>query len=149
MHQSCDVETASGGGAFLDDNLWRHHYAETMHGWQSLVGGGPYPAPPPMIPRYKYWQVIILMTDGLNTANRWYSDQSKIDARQQMPCNNVKAASITLYTVQVNTGGDTTSTLLQNCASSSDKSFLLTSANQLITTFQQIGTELSKLRIAQ
>ena len=33
-----------------------------------------------------------------------------------MTCNNIKAAGITLYTMQVNTGGDPTSTLLQNCA---------------------------------
>jgi hypothetical protein len=39
--------------------------------------------------------------------------------------------------------------LLQNCASSSDKFFLLTSANQIITTFNKIGTDLTKLRIAQ
>ena len=48
----------------------------------------------------------------------------------------------------MNTGGDATSTLLQNCASSSDKFFLLTSSDQIVTTFQQIGTELSELRIS-
>ena len=64
-------------------------------------------------------------------------------------CANIKAAGITIYAIQVNTGGDPTSTLLQNCASSSDKFFLLTSANQIITTFNTIGTNLTKLRIAQ
>jgi hypothetical protein len=44
--------------------------------------------------------------------------------------------------------------LLQNCAGSpgkypdSTKFFLLTSANQIVTTFNQIGTSLSQLRIA-
>jgi Flp pilus assembly protein TadG len=118
------------------------------HGWMSLVGGGPYPPPPLMDLNYKYSQVIILLTDGLNTQDRWYTSQSSIDTRQQMTCNNVKAAGITLYTVQVNTDGDPTSALLQNCASSSDKFFLLTSANQMVATFQQIGTNLSNLRIA-
>ncbi len=66
-----------------------------------------------------------------------------------MTCNNVKAAKITLYTVQVNTDGDPTSTLLKNCASTSDKFYLLTSANQMITTFTQIGTALSNLRVAK
>ena len=64
-------------------------------------------------------------------------------------CANIKAAGVTLYTIQVNTGGDPTSTLLKNCASSSDKFFLLTSANQIVTTFNAIGTNLTKLRIAQ
>ena len=72
-----------------------------------------------------------------------------------MTCDNVNAAGITLYTIQVNTDGDPTSTLLQNCAGSpgkypdTDKFFLLTSANQMVTTFNQIGTALSNLRVAK
>jgi Flp pilus assembly protein TadG len=119
------------------------------HGWMSLVGGGPYPTPPAMDPNYTYNQVIILLTDGLNTQDRWYTDQASIDGRQQLTCNNVKAARITVYTIQVNTGGDPTSTLLQNCASTADKFYLLTSSSQIVTVFNQIGTQLSKLRISQ
>jgi Flp pilus assembly protein TadG len=119
------------------------------HAWMSLVGGGPYPTPPAMDPNYTYQTVIILLTDGLNTENRWYTSQSSIDARQALTCANIKAAGITLYTIQVNTDGDPTSTLLQNCASSSDKFFLLTSANQIVTTFNAIGTNLSRLRISK
>jgi hypothetical protein len=63
-------------------------------------------------------------------------------------CANVKAAGITIYSVQVDTGGDPTSTLLQNCASDSTKFFKLTSADAIITTFNAIGTQLSQLRIA-
>lgn len=90
-------------------------------------------------------------SDGLNTQDRWYSSQSSIDARQQMTCNNIKAAGVTLYTIQVDTStpADPTSTLLQNCASSSDKFFLLTSANEVVTTFNTIGTNLSKLYVAK
>jgi len=119
------------------------------HGWMSLVGGGPYPAPPAMDANYKYTQVIILLTDGLNTQDRWYTSQSSIDARQQLTCNNVKAAGMTLYTIQVNTGGDPTSTLLQNCATDSSKFFLLTASSQIVTVFNQIGTQLSQLRISK
>ncbi len=117
-------------------------------GWMSLVGGGPLTAPS-MDPKYQYQQVIIMLTDGLNTQDRWYTNQSQIDARQQNTCNNIKAAGITLFTVQVNTGGDPTSTLLQNCATDSTKFFLLTSASEIITTFQTIGNSISKLHIAK
>jgi len=117
-------------------------------GWMSLVGGGPLTAPA-MDPTYQYQQVIILLTDGLNTQDRWYTNQSQIDARQQNTCNNIKAAGITLYAVQVDTGGDPTSTLLQSCATDSSKFFLLTSASEIITTFQTIGNNLSKLHIAK
>jgi len=117
-------------------------------GWMSLVGGGPFPVVP-LDANYQYQQVIILLTDGLNTQDRWYGDQASIDTRQSMTCDNIKAANIVLYTIQVNTGGDPTSTLLQNCASSSDKFYLLTSADQMTATFNTIGTNLTKLRVAQ
>ena len=125
------------------------------HGWMSLVGGGPYPTPPVEDPKYQYKKVIILLTDGLNTQDRWYTNQNQIDGREKITCDNINAAKIELWTIQVNTGGDPTSTLLKNCAGSSgkypdaDKFFLLTSASQIVATFQQIGTKLSNLRIAQ
>jgi Flp pilus assembly protein TadG len=118
-------------------------------GWMSLVGGGPFPTPPPKDPNYQYQQVIILLTDGLNTQDRWYTNQTSIDNRQAMTCTNAKAAGMTLYMIQVNTGADPTSTLLQNCASDASKFFLLTTANQIVTTFDQIGTALSSLRVAK
>ena len=117
-------------------------------GWLSLVGGGPFPAPPAMDANYIYQHVIILLTDGMNTENRWYTSQNSIDSRQQMTCTNVKAAGMVVYTVQVNTGNDPMSTMLKNCASSPDKYFLLTSSDQMVATFQQIGTALSNLRLA-
>ncbi len=115
-------------------------------GWQSLTAS-PFTVPP-LDPNYKYNHVIIILTDGLNTEDRWYTNQSSIDAREQKTCDNIKATGVTIYTVQVNTGGDPTSALLQNCASDKTKFFLLTSSTQIITTFNQIGTQLSALRLA-
>jgi len=115
-------------------------------GWQSLTNA-PFTVPP-MGGYYKYRQVIILLTDGLNTRNRWDNSAPPIDAREKLSCENIKAAGIEIYTVQVNTGGDPTSTLLQNCASGAANFFLLTSADQIVTTFDSIGTELSQLRVA-
>jgi hypothetical protein len=125
--------------------------------WQSLAGGGPLSAPA-LDSNYQYQQVIILLSDGLNTQDRWYGDGSNIstsvDARMydsggNGTCANIKAAGITIYTIQVNTGGDPTSTLLKNCASDAKKFFLLTSANQMVATFNQIGTNLSNLRVSK
>jgi hypothetical protein len=127
-----------------------------MHGWMSLVGGGPYPAPPPIDTNYVYNQVIILLTDGLNTQDRWYTDQTAIDTRQQLACDKInRPANITLYTIQVNTGGDPTSTLLQTCAGSpgvypdTNKNFVVTASSGIGTVFNQIGKQLSQLRIAR
>ncbi len=119
-------------------------------GWQTLSLTGPFPAPA-KDPNFLYQQVVILLSDGLNTQDRWYGNGSSwsqsVDNRQALLCANVKAAGVTLYTIQVNTGGDPTSSILQSCASSSDKFFQLTTANQVISTFDAIGTALSKLRL--
>jgi Flp pilus assembly protein TadG len=126
-------------------------------GWQSLVGGGPLTAPA-KDSNYTYSDVIILLSDGLNTLDRWYGngsvtntsvDNRMYDSSGAGTCANIKAASITIYTIQVNTDGDPTSTLLKNCASDASKFFLLTSATQMVTTFNQIGTALSNLRVAK
>jgi len=116
-------------------------------GWMSLTGGGPFTVPP-KDSNYQYENVIILFTDGLNTQNRWYNSQSSIDARQQVTCNNAKAAGVTIYAIQVNTAGDPTSSLLQNCASTTDKFFLVNSSGGIAAVFNQIGSNLSKLRVA-
>jgi Flp pilus assembly protein TadG len=123
-------------------------------GWQSLVGGGPLTAPAED-PNYQYQRIIILLSDGLNTADRWYSQQTPVDNRMYQKgsgagtCANIKAAGITIYTIQVDTGGDPTSTLLQNCASSSDKFYLLTKASDISVAFNKIGTDITKLRVAK
>src|SRR5262249_3709753 len=126
-------------------------------GWQSLVGGGPLVAPA-KDPNYVYQTIIILLSDGLNTADRWYGDGShtstQVDARMYDSsttlgtCKNIKDSGVVIYTVQVNTNNDPTSTLLRNCASTTDKFFMLTSANQIVTTFNTIGTNIAKLRLS-
>jgi hypothetical protein len=123
--------------------------------WQSLVGGGPLTAPVKSS-NYNYKEIIILMSDGLNTANRWSNDQATIDKRMYDPsnggagtCANIKAAGIDIYTIHVNTDGDPMSTLLQSCASGTDKFWMITSAADLTTVFNKIGTNISRLRVAQ
>jgi len=98
---------------------------------------------------FKYTEVIILMSDGLNTQNRFSHDQADIDARELITCTNAKNAGIVIYTVQVNTGGDPTQDVMKKCASSPDKFTEIKKANQLVSTFSSIGTALSNLRLAQ
>jgi Flp pilus assembly protein TadG len=118
-------------------------------GWQTLTQGVPFSAPA-LDPNYQYQQIIILLTDGLNTQDRWYTNQSSIDARQQITCNNVKAAGIILYTVQVNiNNADPYSNLLKSCASDANKFFMLTNADQIVTTFDTIGTSLAQLHLSK
>ncbi|ERF82524.1 pilus assembly protein [Bradyrhizobium viridifuturi] len=133
--------------------------------WQSLLVGGPLNTPAEDS-NSTYNRVIILLSDGLNTEDRWpdYGDGSSqasgnpIDARQTLQCQNLQAAKdskgapmFTIYTIQVNTSSppDPTSTVLKNCASTPDKFYMLTSSSQIVTTFNTIGTALSKLRLAK
>jgi Flp pilus assembly protein TadG len=152
MASLVDSMTASGGTNQPIGLVWA---------WQTLAGGGPFTVPVKDT-TYTYNEVIILLSDGLNTQDRWYGSGSSVstsvdhrmyDTNGTGTCANIKAAGITIYTIQVNTGGDPTSTLLRNCASNttgtSDHFFLLTSADQLVTAFQTIGTNLTKLRVAQ
>lgn len=118
-------------------------------GWLTLGSGAPFNAPAKDTANYTYREAIVLLSDGLNTQNRWYSSASQIDARQKILCDNAKAANITIYTVQVNTGGDPTSAVLQYCASGTDKFFLVTDPNQTVSVFNSIGQSLAKLRVAK
>jgi Flp pilus assembly protein TadG len=120
--------------------------------WQTLQQSAPFNAPAEDS-NYTYTKAIVLLSDGLNTMDRWYGNGStqspQVDARQQLLCDNIKAAGVTIYTIQVNTGGDPTSTILQSCASGSSNFFMLTDASQVISTFNSIGTSLTKLRVSK
>ena len=124
-------------------------------GWQSLTQGAPLNAPAEDA-NYTYKKVLIVMSDGLNTQDRWPSYgngqnqyNGAIDARQKIQCDNIKANGVIIYTMHVNTNGDPTSTVLQYCASGSDKFSTVTSSSQIATAFSAIGTSLSKLRVAK
>jgi len=114
--------------------------------WQTLTQGQPMNAPVED-PKYTYKKVIILISDGLNTESRHSDRQSDIDSRQALLCNAVKAAGITLYTIQVNTGGDPTSSVMRSCASTTDKFTLMANPTQLLTTLSDIGGQLTRLRL--
>jgi Flp pilus assembly protein TadG len=96
--------------------------------------------------------VIILLSDGLNTQDRWTGDggdqDSGTDARMAAICTNAKAAGVTIYTVFVDLNNTTgNSAPLQSCATDSSKYFHLTTANQIITTFNVIGHQITQLRV--
>ncbi|MGO3934849.1 TadE/TadG family type IV pilus assembly protein [Rhodopseudomonas pseudopalustris] len=127
--------------------------------WMSLQQGNPLNTPA-KDPNYKYTDAIILLSDGLNTMDRWpdYGDgqrqfDGKIDARQKLLCDNIKLPDSNgkrpvVYTIQVNTTGDPESTILRYCADGGNF-FATTTASGIGTAFAQIGSSLSKLRIAK
>jgi Flp pilus assembly protein TadG len=89
-------------------------------------------------------KVIILLTDGDNTQNRWSTSQTSIDNRTKLACANVKAANVMLYTVRVINGN---ASLLQQCATKSDMYYDVQDAAQLSAVFSTIAQNLANLRI--
>jgi Flp pilus assembly protein TadG/uncharacterized protein YegL len=111
--------------------------------WQTLSPVAPFNAPAAAADLDK---VIILMTDGDNTQNRWSSTQSVIDARTQRACTNAKADNIKLYTVRVIDGN---ASLLQGCASKPEMYYNVQQAVQLNSVFSAIAQNLANLRISK
>jgi Flp pilus assembly protein TadG len=121
-------------------------------GWQSLsTTNGPIMAPA-KDSNYQYRDYIVLLSDGLNTQNRWSTTDTAIDARQELLCANVKGDTqnpVTVFTIQVNiNNADKASQVLKDCASPGQYQ-MITSASQTADAFQNILTQISKLRVSK
>jgi Flp pilus assembly protein TadG len=113
-------------------------------GWHALTGGEPLPQGSPPAPDKD--KVIVLLTDGDNTQNRWSQSGSSIDQRTALACTNVKAANIKLYTVRVIDGD---ANLLRTCASKTNMYYEVSQASQLNSVFSSIAQNLANLRISK
>ena len=112
-------------------------------GFQLISAVAPFNAPAPAPDLDK---VIVILTDGTNTQNRWSSTASAIDARTQKACDNIKAANIKLYTVRVMDGN---ATLLKGCATNPNMYYDVDQASDLNGVFSSIAQNLANLRIAK
>ncbi len=111
--------------------------------WQSLSPVSPFNAPATSPDLDK---VIIALTDGDNTQNRWSSTQSVIDARTDKVCTNAKTDNIKIYTIRVINGN---ASLLKGCASKPEMYYEVAQASQLNSVFTAIAQNLANLRIAK
>ncbi|ORE90440.1 pilus assembly protein TadG-related protein [Aurantimonas sp. 22II-16-19i] len=97
-------------------------------------------------------QIMIVLTDGDNTEDRWYgsSDSNKIDERTELACTNAKAmknpdgSDLEMYTIRVIDGNES---LLKSCASDDDHYYSVSSASQLTAVFQSIAERVKRIRI--
>jgi Flp pilus assembly protein TadG len=122
--------------------------------WFTHATSGPFPAPAKDA-NYSYIDAIILLTDGMNTQNRYAGNGSSqataVDDRQAIMCTNAKNAGIKIFAIQVATDGDPQSSMLKNCTSEPSNSnyfSYITQASQMTVKFQNIFKELSKLRVS-
>ena len=123
-----------------------------LWGWLSLLQQSPLNAPAESA-NNQYQHIIILFTDGLNTADRWYGDGSststQVDTRMTTLCSAIKASGVVIYTVQIDTDGAGQSAVLPACASGASNFFMLTQASQISSAFAAIGTSISQLRVSK
>jgi Flp pilus assembly protein TadG len=122
--------------------------------WQTLLLTGPFAAPAKDA-NYVYQDVLILLTDGLNTMNRFYGNgyqhSPQVDARQKILCTNARTQGIKIFAIQVATNGDPIATETKNCTSEPDNPnyfSYITQASQMTVKFDAIFKELAKLRVA-
>jgi uncharacterized protein YegL len=117
--------------------------------WQTLnTSNGPFQAQG-KDKNYVYKDYLVLLSDGMNTQNRWTQNSSDIDDRQAIQCKNIKDNGITVFTIQVNINNkDPLSTVLQNCASNGNFQ-MITTAGQTADAFQNILNQIAKLRISK
>jgi Flp pilus assembly protein TadG len=113
-------------------------------GWHALTQKEPFTQAQPVKPDVE--KVMILLTDGLNTANRFTTVPSQIDARTAAVCDNIKKANIKLYTVRVIEGN---LALLQGCASAANMFFDVQVASDLKAVFTSIAASLSGARLSK
>ena len=141
--------------------------------WRGLWGG-PTPAGLPLdygTPDTD--KAVVLLTDG---ANEWYDHAkqpaydytaygrlsegrlgtttgsqatTRINSRMTDLCTAMKAKKITIYTITLMVTSNTTKDLYRSCASQPSYYFNSPSAVELRGIFQQIGSQLSNLRIEQ
>lgn len=91
-------------------------------------------------------QVLIMLTDGDNTDNRWDMKSEAIDSRLRLACRNAREAGIVVFTIRLIEGNER---LLRDCASSEQHYFNIRRAKDLPELFSSIAGSLTGLRITR
>lgn len=135
LHGKVDAMSAAGNTNITIGLAW---------GWHALTSN--LPLTEAATPQPDLDKVIVLLTDGDNTQNRWTTSSSNIDARTSQICATIKAANIKLYTIRVIDGD---AALLRACATKPEMYYNVQQADQLSGTFKSIAQSLATLRIAK
>lgn len=114
-----------------------------VHGYHMLTNGAPYTDA--VAPHSRLQKVLIMLTDGDNTQNRWTYSSGAIDTRTRQICDNLRGASIQVYTIRVVNGNQS---LLQGCATQPGMYYNVTVPEQMEPVFQDIARRLSALRLS-
>jgi hypothetical protein len=126
--------------------------AGLMWGWAVLSPGEPFNEPTDAKRTTKRY--VVLMTDGENTISPSYpahdgSNTTTANTLTSELCANIKAADVEVFTIAFNVSISSVKTLLQNCATSSDKFFDAANGTQLAAAFSDITRQMTNLRLTR
>ncbi|MDP2618576.1 MAG: pilus assembly protein [Hyphomicrobiales bacterium] len=158
----------------MDANGMTNIQSGVMWGWRVISNKEPFTEGVPSNDR-DWIKAIVLMTDGANTHRGKNSPNmsmysafgyarngrlgpptrststlvARMNDRTLEACTNVKADGILIYTVAFGIDDNVTRTLLRNCATNPEMAYTPSNGSELVAVFNQIGVDLSTLRIAQ
>ena len=135
LHTKIDQMHASGNTDLPIGLVW---------GWDMLTPNVPLSAA--AAPAADLEKIMVFLTDGLNTQNRWTTEPTIIDARTQVVCDNIKADGVKIYTIRVVNGN---AALLQGCATNPAMYYDIQQSAQMSAVFAEIVKDFNRLRIAR
>lgn len=108
----------------------------------------------------KWKKAVILMTDGVNTMNSYYSvygptadhniTASNLDTKMLQVCTDMKSKGILLYTITFDKGVNAyTKNLFKQCATDPSMWYDAPTQSKLIEVYQTIAKELSNLHLSK
>ncbi len=112
------------------------------------------------VAKKKSSKVLVLMTDGENTVSttspgQWgypghfRNSKAEADRLTATLCRNIKAKNITIFTVAFEVNDPATKSMLRQCATSPSNYFNASNGAELTKAFEDIGIQLSDLRLAR
>ena len=136
----------------FDARGWTYIPSGVVWGWRTLVGELPKRVQAAPSTTSEHRKVMVIMTDGENTRSKTglnHEGQNIAAANSKTAdlCANVKGNDIEVYTIAYGLSDNTTLNLLRECATDTSKFFNAQTASALSSAFEQIGSELTVLRI--
>jgi Mg-chelatase subunit ChlD len=89
-------------------------------------------------------KIMVVLTDGDNTRNRYSTRARQIDERTRIACNYAKDAGVKVHTIRVIEGN---AGLLRDCATARNMYHQVRRADELSAVFRQIAAEITSIRL--
>ncbi len=90
-------------------------------------------------------RMMVFLTDGLNTEDRFAQTPVQMDADMRELCRNSKGGNIRIFTIRVIEGNEP---ILQDCASNPGDYYRVDSSAGLFNAFREIAGKMTKLRLS-